>query len=160
MCTVSNLTVSDLRVTVSDLRDWADVHICAYVINIRSYLFVSDLYPCIYVYLCSYLLTSVNICQYLPICKYLLWRIYGDSDIIETQTLWRLRRDQSHRDQSHRDQSPGPGRCSYLCICDKYPLISVYIRSISVHICQYLLLYMRICLYQQNFILKGKNPNV
>ena len=126
----TNLTGTNL--TGTNLRDRADVHICAYVINIRSYLFVSDPYPCIYVYLCSYLLTSVNICQYLPICKYLLWRIYGNSGIIETQTLWRLRgyqshRDQSHRDQSHRDQSPRPGGCSYLCICDKYPLISVCI---------------------------------
>ena len=61
MCTVSNLTVSDLRVTVSYLRDQADVHICAYVINIRSYLFVLDLYQSISVNIYLYMCISVYI---------------------------------------------------------------------------------------------------
>ena len=62
------------------------VHICAYVVNIHSYLCISDLYQCIYAYICTYpcisvhiqLLVSisvhmcvsvyiVNICQYLSI---------------------------------------------------------------------------------------------
>ena len=62
------------------------VHTCAYVVNIISYPWVSDLYQCIYAYICTYQCISVciqtlvsisvhmcvsvyimNICQYLSI---------------------------------------------------------------------------------------------
>ena len=74
------------RLTQDQPRINPCVHICAYVVNIHSYLCVSDLYQCIYAYICTYpcisvhiqLLVSisvhmcvsvyiVNICQYLSI---------------------------------------------------------------------------------------------
>jgi hypothetical protein len=37
------------------------VHICLYQVYIRQYLHVSELYPCIYAYICAYLCIYVYI---------------------------------------------------------------------------------------------------
>ena len=99
---------------------------------------------------------------YLCICPYLLICLYLQILFISVN----MHRIQSHPDSPcpisespctisnlrvtvHHLHAPSPisESCSYLCICDLYPLESVYIRSISVHICWYLQMYVHICLY-------------
>ena len=74
---------------------------------------------------------SVYISAYLFICVYLFIWLYL---LISSADQPRINPGSTHM-------------CPYLCICGEYPLISVYIRPISVHIRLYLYISVHICSY-------------
>ena len=88
--------------------------ISVYIVHISAYLFVSDLYPYIYAYICSYLLIQF---------------ISGPGPIARTNLTGTNLRDQA---DNHS--------CAYVLICDNLCVYQTYVCTyvlISGHICLY-----------------------